>query len=248
MTYCCQIILISRLHLSIYLLFNLSNKRPEELLQTYNARYQSYYELAHKGLTIGSNWSKVSCIHYAHSLHGKLGDEMEGRFNQRLPKNLQKAFERAMDFEPRILTKQYIYTRKVNEVNHIDVSSDYQEFEVNEAQHVQNPNCKGNNYDPNYQKNKHSHNNNPNSSYNKKNSSNNSNSTTSRNFRENNNKGDCTEIPSNIEVTLKGPVNQDQLAKIKEILKNPRIYKDKLPNNKYPALGEYAKSFNKFCP
>ena len=30
-----------------------------------------------------------------------------------------------------------------------------------------------------------------------------------------NNKGDCTEIPSNVEVTLKGPVNQDQLAKIK---------------------------------
>ena len=49
-------------------------------------------------------------------------------------------------------------------------------------------------------------------------------------------------------MTLKGPVNQDQLAKIKEILKNPRIYKDKLPKNQYPALGEYAKSFNKFWP
>ena len=49
-------------------------------------------------------------------------------------------------------------------------------------------------------------------------------------------------------MTLKGPVNQDQLVKIKEILKNPRIYKDKLSNNQYPALGEYAKSFNKFPP
>ena len=47
-------------------------------------------------------------------------------------------------------------------------------------------------------------------------------------------------------MTLKGPVNQDQLARIKEILKNPRIYKDKLLKNQYPALGEYAKSFNKF--
>ena len=44
------------------------------------------------------------------------------------------------------------------------------------------------------------------------------NGTTSGNFR---NKSDYTEIPSNVEVTLKGPVNQDQLAKIKEILKNP---------------------------
>ena len=49
-------------------------------------------------------------------------------------------------------------------------------------------------------------------------------------------------------MTLKGPVNQDQLAKIKEIPKNPRIYKDKLPKNQYPASGEYAKSFNNFCP
>ena len=49
-------------------------------------------------------------------------------------------------------------------------------------------------------------------------------------------------------MTLKGPVNQDQLAKIKEILKNQRIYKDKLPKNQYPASGEYTKSFNKFCP
>ena len=106
--------------------FQSIQQRPEELLQTYIARYQSFYELAHEGLTIESDGSKVSCIHYTNSLHGKLGDEMEGRFNQRLPKNLQEAFERAMDFEPRILTKQRIHTRKVNEVNHIDVSSDYQ--------------------------------------------------------------------------------------------------------------------------
>ena len=49
-------------------------------------------------------------------------------------------------------------------------------------------------------------------------------------------------------MTLKGPVNQDQLAKIKEILKNPRIYKDKIPKNQYLASCEYTKSFNKFCP
>ena len=49
-------------------------------------------------------------------------------------------------------------------------------------------------------------------------------------------------------MTLKGPVNQDQLAEIKEILKNPQIYKDKVQKNQYPASGEYAKSFNKFCP
>ena len=54
-----------------------------------------------------------------------------------------------MDFEARILTKQHIHMRKVNEANHIDVSSYYQEFEVNESQYY-----KGKNYDCNYQKNK----------------------------------------------------------------------------------------------
>ena len=64
----------------------------------------------------------------------------------------------------------------------------------------------------------------------------------------NNIKSDYTEIPSNIEVTLKGPVNQDQLAKIRDILKNPHIYKDKIQKNQYPASWEYSKSFNKFHP
>ena len=116
--------------------FQLIQQNPEEPLQTYNARYQSFYELAHNCLTIESDWSKVSCIHYTNSLYGKLGDKMEGRFNQRLPKNLQEAFERAMDFEPRILIRQYIHTRKVYESSHIDISSDCQEFKVSEAQHV----------------------------------------------------------------------------------------------------------------
>ena len=154
--------------------FDSLQQKPEEPLQIYNARYQSYNELAHKGLMITSNGSKVSCIHYTKSLHGKLGEELEGRFNQRLPDNLQDAFDRAMDLEPRILTSQYIHTWNVNEINHIDVSSNYQEFEVNEAQHICNPNYKDKNYDSNYQKNKNNQNNSSNSTFNKNNNSNNS--------------------------------------------------------------------------
>ena len=132
--------------------------------------------------------------------------------------------------------------RMVNEVNRIDISSDYQEFEVNEA-HVRNPNYKGKNYDPNYQKNKQNTNyntNNPSTGYkgNKYNSR--------GNF--NNAKNDYTEKPSNVEVTLKGPVNKEQLFKIQEILRNPRVYRDKLPKGQQPATSEYAKGFNKFCP
>ena len=102
--------------------FQSIQQKSDEVLQTYNTRYESYYQLAHPGLTIDNDPSKVSCIHCANSLHGKLGDEMEGRFNQELPDNLQAAFQRTVNFEPRILTKQWINTRKVNEVNHIDVT------------------------------------------------------------------------------------------------------------------------------
>ena len=75
---------------------------------------------------------------------------MEGRFNQDLPESLQAAFEKATNFEPRILTKQTINTRRMNEVNQIDITNYDEDFEVNEA-HIQNPNFKGKNYDPNYQ-------------------------------------------------------------------------------------------------
>ena len=93
------------------------------------------------------------CIHYASSLYGKLSDEMTGRFNQDLPENLHTAFEKATNFEPRIITKQSINKRGVHDINNIDVTQGLEEIEINEA-HIQNPNYKGKNYDPNYQQNK----------------------------------------------------------------------------------------------
>ena len=78
---------------------------------------------------------------------------MTGRFNQDLPENLQMAFEKAMNFEPRIITKQSINNRKIHEVNHINITHGEDEVEINEA-HVRNPNYKGKNYDPNYQQNR----------------------------------------------------------------------------------------------
>ena len=64
----------------------------------------------------------------------------------------------------------------------------------------------------------------------------------------NNAKNDYTEKPSKVEVTLKGPVNKEQLFKIQEVLRNSRVYRDKLPKRQQPATGEYAKSFNKIGP
>ena len=51
-----------------------------------------------------------------------------------------------------------------------------------------------------------------------------------------------------MQVTLTGPVNWDQLFKIQEVPRHPSQYRDKLPSNEQPVTGEYAKSFDKFCP
>ena len=184
----------------------------------------------------------MHCIHYASSLYGKLRDEMTGRFNQDLPENLHTTFEKATNFKPHIITKQSINKRRVHDINHIDVTSGQEEIEINKA-HIQNPNYKGKNYDPNYQQNK-----------NKNNFSNNSTSGTS--YQSNGNQGQGNhytknnhqEKPVNVSVTLNGPVSKEQLYKIQEVLRHPSQYRDRLKPEDRPAIGEYAKSFNKFCP
>ena len=129
------------------------HQKPDKSLRNYNTRYTLYFSLTYPKLEIDNPLSRMHCIHYASSLYGKLGDEMTGRFNQDLPENLQTAFEKAMNFEPCIITKQSINERKVHDINHIDVASCQDEIEINEA-HVRNPSYKGKNYDPNYHQNK----------------------------------------------------------------------------------------------
>ena len=124
------------------------HQKPDEALQTYKTRYASFFNLAYPELELDNPLSRMHCIHYALSLYGKLRDEMTGRFNQDLPENLQTAFEKATNFEPRIITKQSINNRKIHEVNHIDITHGEDEVEINEA-HVRKPNYKGKNYNPN---------------------------------------------------------------------------------------------------
>ena len=78
--------------------FNSIQQKPDKALQTYNSWYESRLRLAYPGITIDDPESRTQCIQYASSLYGKLGNEMEGRFNQDLPESLQAAFEKAMNF------------------------------------------------------------------------------------------------------------------------------------------------------
>ena len=173
-------------------------------------RYASFFHLAYPELDLDNPLSRMHCIHYASSLYGKLGDEMTGRFNQDLPETLQTAFEKATNFEPRIITKQSINDRKVHEIHHIDVTPNQDEVEVNEA-HVKNPNYKGKNYNPNYQQN--SMKTNPKTPTS---TSPRYNATDHQNI--NDNKINQQNKPVNVSITLHGPVSKEQLYKIQEVL------------------------------
>ena len=216
------------------------HQKPDEALQTYNTRYASFFNLAYPELELDNPLSRMHCIHYASSLYGKLRDEMTGRFNQDLPENLQMAFKKAMDFEPRIITKESINNRKIHEVHHIDVTPSQEEVEINEA-HVRNPNYKGKNYYPNYQQNRM-----------KTNVHTPTNTTPSHhntgNQGSNYNKNNQQDKPVNVSITLHGPVSKEQLYKIQEVLRHPSQYRDRIKPEDRSATGEYAKAFNKFCP
>ena len=216
------------------------HQKPDEALQTYNMRYASFFNLAYPELELDNPLCRMHCIHYASSQHGKLGDEMTGRFNQDLPENLQMAFEKATNFEPRIITKQSINNRKVHEVNCIDVMQSEDKVEINEA-HVRNLNYKGKNYDPNYQQNK------------MKMNTNMLTNTTSSHHNTGNqgysyNKNNHQDKPVNVSITLHGPVSKEQLYKIQEVLQHPSQYRDRIKLEDCSATGEYVNAFNKFCP
>ena len=215
-------------------------------------RYASFFNLAYPELELDNPLSRMHCIHYASSLYSKLRDEMTGRFNQDLAENLWMAFEKAMNFDPRIITKQSINNRKIHKVNHMDITHGEDEVEINEA-HVRKPNYKGKNYNPNYQQNRtkmvnntttnttSSHHNNSNSGYG------------SSTHHSNNNQGykyktNQQEKPVNVSVMLHGPVSKEQLYKIQEVLRHPSQYRDRIKPGDRLMKGEYANAFNKFHP
>ena len=132
--------------------------------------------MPHSLIWLDNPLNRMHCTHYTSSLYGKLGDEMTGRFNQDLQENLQMAFKKTTNFESRIITKQSINSRKIYEVNHIDIGHE-DDIEINKA-HVRNPNYKGKNYDPNFTQNKLKTTNNNTNNTSTHNTSNNQNNTT----------------------------------------------------------------------
>ena len=133
----------------------------------------------------------------------------------------------------------------MHEVNHIDIGNYSEDIEVNEA-HVRNPNYKGKNYDPNYQQNRYKQNTNTNinpTGNNYRNSNNQRNSFSKPNAQNNNssNQGNTSKTtnlqdkPTNVTVTLTGPVSKEQLYKIQEVLRHLSQYQGRLKPEDRPA-------------
>ena len=165
------------------------------------------------------------------SLFRQLSYELEGRFNQKLSDHLEDAMRVAIDFEPRVLTRNRQNIRCRNKVNHIEVTGpaavEINEVEVNEA-HIRNPNYKGKNCDPNYA-NRFKNKNNSSSSTNNSSSGYNTNNTYSNNGGNSNNRNNSYDSkPCNIEVTVKGSINKEQVVKI---MHNPEPYHSQLPKD-----------------
>ena len=57
-------------------------QKPDEALQTYSNIYESHFCFAYPDITINDAGSRTRCIHHTSSLHSKLCNEMEGRFNK----------------------------------------------------------------------------------------------------------------------------------------------------------------------
>ena len=147
--------------------------------------------------------------------------------------------------------KQSINSRKIQEINHIDMGQE-DKIEINEA-HVRNPNYKGKNYDLNFTQNRLKNNsstNNTSSNYNNNTKPNykSSNQHNSNNSGYGHSKSHQQEKPVIVSVTLHGPVSKDQLYKIQEVLRHPSQYRDRIKPEDRPIKGEYATAFNKFCP
>ena len=126
----------------------------------------------------------------------------------------------------------------MHEVNHVDIGNYSEDIEVNEA-HIRNPYYKGKTYGPNYQQNRNKQNANTNISStgnNYRNSNNQGNSFSKPNTQNNNSsdqgnnskKTNLQDKPTNVTVTLTGPMSKEQLYKIQEVLQHPSQYQDRL--------------------
>ena len=129
-------------------------QRPEEPVRSYIVRYSRLFKLLN-GTAPNEVRMRTTSMHFVNSLRGYLSSKVENRLLGMNDRNysLGDTFAVALQCELKAIASE----RRHNKRNTITINNvhtedqDYHQLEDTQEVHVQNPNYKGKNYDPNYQ-------------------------------------------------------------------------------------------------
>ena len=211
-------------------------QRPEEPVRSYIVRYSRLFKLLN-GTAPNKVRMRTRSMHFINSLRSYLSSKVENRLLGMNERNysLGDTFTVALQCELKAIASERQHNKRntitINNVNNED--QDHSQLEDTQEVHVQNPNYKGKNYDPNYQARKMETkqqqptmtNNQYKAPY------------TKPAANHNNNLASLSDIAG--EVTLKTTVDGYQLLKMNELIKNAAAWRARMPKT-----GRFDKYFD----
>ena len=212
-------------------------QQPDELLRSYIMRYSQLFKLLN-GTAPDDVRMRTMSMHFINSLHNYLSSKVESRLLGMNEKNysLGDTFKVALECELKAIASERRHAKRAmgstNQVEVVQPQPLLQPEEVSEI-HVRNPNYKGKNYNPNFQvkcveaahsagkqqQNSFVAPNQYKPAYNKPTSTNGSNNNTPL--------SNSSDIIG--EVTLKTSVDEYQLLKVNEMIKNAVAWRARMP-------------------
>ena len=202
-------------------------QRPDEPVRSYIVRYSRLFKLLN-GTAPNEVRMRTTSMHFVNSLRSYLSSKVENRLLGMNERNysLGDTFTVALQCELKAIASERWHNKRntitINNVNSED--QDHTQLEDTQEVHVQNPNYKGKNYDPNYQARK------------TENKQQQQPTTTNNQYKapyarpaanNNNNLASSSDIAG--EVTLKTTVDGYQLLKMNELIKNAAAWRARMP-------------------
>ena len=129
-------------------------QRPDEPVRSYIVRYSRLFKLLN-GTAPNEVRMRTTSMHFVNSLRSYLSSKVENRLLGMNKRNysLGDTFTVALQCELKAIASERWRNKRntitINNVNSED--QDHTQLEDTQEVHVQNPNYKGKNYDPNYQ-------------------------------------------------------------------------------------------------
>ena len=201
-------------------------QRPDEPVTSYIVRYSRLFKLLN-GTAPNEVRMRTTSMHFVNSLRSYLSSKVENRLLGMNERNysLGDTFTVALQCKLKAIASERRHNKRntitINNVNSED--QDNTQLEDTQEVHVQNPNYKGKNYDPNYQARK-----TENKQQQQPTMTNNQyKAPYPRPAANNNNLASSSDIAG--EVTLKTTVDGYQLLKMDELIKNAAAWRARMP-------------------